>query len=103
MILKSFELSKIKLDNYKFYLFYGNNEGLKEEHIKNLYPRKVLWFLKQSISFWILVLHGFLLDLRDLDGLLCPSVWTIAWDMDHSFFHAEQPIVQSSRPGIDLA
>jgi len=36
MILKSFELSKIKLNNYKFYLFYGDNEGLKEETIKNL-------------------------------------------------------------------
>ena len=37
MILKSFELNKIKLDNYKFYLFYGDNEGLKEENIKNLF------------------------------------------------------------------
>ena len=34
MILKSFELNKIKLNNYKFYLFYGDNEGLKEETIK---------------------------------------------------------------------
>ena len=39
MILKSFELTKIKLNNYKFYLFYGNNEGLKEEHIKNLFEK----------------------------------------------------------------
>ena len=31
MIIKSFELSKIKLNNHKFYLFYGDNEGLKEE------------------------------------------------------------------------
>ncbi|EAS84965.1 DNA-directed DNA polymerase III [Candidatus Pelagibacter ubique HTCC1002] len=37
MILKSFELNKIKLDNYKFHLFYGENEGLKEENIKNLF------------------------------------------------------------------
>ena len=37
MILKSFELSKIKLKNYKFYLFYGDNDGLKEETIKNLF------------------------------------------------------------------
>ena len=36
MILKSFELSKIKLNSYKFYLFYGDNEGLKEETIKSL-------------------------------------------------------------------
>ena len=39
MILKSFELNKIKLDNYKFYLFYGGNEGLKEENIKNLFEK----------------------------------------------------------------
>ena len=39
MILKSFELTKIKTSNYKFYLFYGNNEGLKEENIKNLFEK----------------------------------------------------------------
>ena len=39
MILKSFELAKIKLNNYKFYLFYGDNEGLKEENIKNLFEK----------------------------------------------------------------
>ena len=40
MILKSFELAKIKQNNYKFYLFYGDNEGLKEENIKNLFEKK---------------------------------------------------------------
>jgi DNA polymerase-3 subunit delta len=40
MILKSFELNKIKLNNYKIYLFYGDNEGLKEENIKNLFEKK---------------------------------------------------------------
>ena len=39
MIIKSFELSKIKLNNHKFYLFYGDNEGLKEEIIKNLFEK----------------------------------------------------------------
>jgi len=39
MILKSFELNKIKLNNYKFYLFYGDNDGLKEETIKNLFEK----------------------------------------------------------------
>ena len=39
MILKSFELLKIKPNNYKFYLFYGDNEGLKEENIKNLFEK----------------------------------------------------------------
>ena len=37
MIVKSFELPKIKPKDYKFYLFYGDNEGLKEETIKNLF------------------------------------------------------------------
>ena len=37
MILKSFELNKIKLNDYKFYLFYGDNEGLKDETIKKLF------------------------------------------------------------------
>ena len=39
MILKSFELTKIKLNNYKFYLFYGSNEGLKEENIESLFEK----------------------------------------------------------------
>ena len=42
MILKSFELNNIKLNNYNFYLFYGNNEGLKEEIIKNLFEKQYL-------------------------------------------------------------
>ena len=42
MIYKSFELSKIKLNNYKLYLFYGDNEGLKEETIKNLFEKNYL-------------------------------------------------------------
>tara|TARA_B110000238_G_C16052458_1_gene406747 strand:- start:30 stop:1025 length:996 start_codon:yes stop_codon:yes gene_type:complete len=40
MILKSFELNKLKLNNYNFYLFYGDNEGFKEEIIKNLFEKK---------------------------------------------------------------
>ncbi|MDC1139433.1 DNA polymerase III subunit delta [Candidatus Pelagibacter sp.] len=42
MILKSFELNKSKLNNYNFYLLYGNNEGLKEEIIKDLFEKKYL-------------------------------------------------------------
>ncbi len=40
MILKSFELNKLKLENYNFYLFYGDNEGLKEYTIKNFFLKK---------------------------------------------------------------
>ena len=39
MILKSFELNKLNLNNQNFYLFYGDNEGLKEETIKNLFEK----------------------------------------------------------------
>tara|TARA_B100000787_G_scaffold7072_1_gene5316 strand:- start:32 stop:1027 length:996 start_codon:yes stop_codon:yes gene_type:complete len=39
MIIKSFELSKIKLNNHKLYLFYGDNEGSKEETIKSLFEK----------------------------------------------------------------
>ena len=33
MIIKSFEINKINFENYKLYLFYGKNEGLKNELI----------------------------------------------------------------------
>ena len=39
MILKSFELNKLNTNKYNFYLFYGDNEGLKEETIKNLFEK----------------------------------------------------------------
>ena len=39
MIIKSFELNKLKINNHNFYLFYGDNEGLKEETIKNLFEK----------------------------------------------------------------
>ena len=54
MIIKSFELKKIKLNNHKFYLFYGDNEGLKEENIKNLfeknYQEKIYRYEEKKIS-----------------------------------------------------
>tara|TARA_B100000787_G_scaffold42131_1_gene29956 strand:- start:248 stop:1243 length:996 start_codon:yes stop_codon:yes gene_type:complete len=42
MILKSFELQKLNLNNYNFYLFYGDNEGLKEEIIRNSFEKSYL-------------------------------------------------------------
>ena len=42
MIIKSFELNKLELNNYKFYLFYGDNEGSKEEAIKNIFEQNYL-------------------------------------------------------------
>ena len=40
MIVKSFELNKLNINNHNFYLFYGDNEGLKEEIIKNVFEKK---------------------------------------------------------------
>ena len=42
MILKSFELNKLNLNNHNFYLFYGDNEGFKDEVIKNLFEKNYL-------------------------------------------------------------
>ena len=42
MIIKSFELNKLELNNYKFYLFYGDNEGSKEEVIKKVFEQNYL-------------------------------------------------------------
>ena len=42
MILKSFQLDKFSLKNHNFYLFYGDNEGLKETTIKNLFEKNFL-------------------------------------------------------------
>ncbi len=36
MILKAYEINKIKFNKHKFILFYGENEGYKNEAIKNL-------------------------------------------------------------------
>ena len=53
MILKSFEINKLKLNDYSFYLFYGENEGLKEEIINSLfkkkYPNKVYRYEEKEI------------------------------------------------------
>ena len=47
MIVKSFELNNLKLSNHDFYLFYGENEGLKEETINSLfkkdYSKDLIW------------------------------------------------------------
>ena len=42
MILKSFELKKLKINNYNFFLFYGDNEGLKEEIIRELFEKNYI-------------------------------------------------------------
>ena len=39
MIIKLFELNKIKIKDYNLYLFFGDNEGLKEETIENFFEK----------------------------------------------------------------
>ena len=36
MIIKQYELKKINLNNYRIYLFYGKNDGLKNDIINIL-------------------------------------------------------------------
>ena len=36
MIVKTYEVEKIKKTNFNFFLLYGENEGLKNEIIKNV-------------------------------------------------------------------
>ena len=36
MIVKTYQLEKIKKDNTKFYLLYGENEGYKNQVIKDI-------------------------------------------------------------------
>ena len=42
MIVKQFEISKSNIRKNIFFLFYGNNEGLKEEIIENLFEKNYL-------------------------------------------------------------
>ena len=44
MIIKSFEITKIKLDKNKFILLYGQNNGSKKETLKNLIKSKKVVF-----------------------------------------------------------
>ena len=39
MIFRSFEFKKIEVKKYNFYLFYGENEGLKKELINNNFKK----------------------------------------------------------------
>jgi len=61
MIIKSFELNKIDFKKNNFFLFYGENEGLKKEIIennfKNNYPKKTFYYdesevLNNKINFF---------------------------------------------------
>ena len=40
MIIKSFEFKKTNIQSYNFYLFYGENKGLKKEIIDTNFKNK---------------------------------------------------------------
>ena len=40
MILKNYELNKINFEINNFFLFYGENQGLKEECIEKIFIKK---------------------------------------------------------------
>ena len=42
MIQKAFEINKIDIKKYNLYLFYGENEGYKNEVIKEIFEKKYL-------------------------------------------------------------
>ena len=53
MIIKSFELNKVDLKKNNFFLFYGENEGLKKEIIesnfKKNYPKKTFYYDESEV------------------------------------------------------
>ena len=51
MILKAHEINKINPNTNKFILFYGENEGYKNQSIKNLTQNVKIFCLYQAIDF----------------------------------------------------
>ena len=53
MICKSFEFKNININNYNFYLFYGENNGLKnelvEKHFKNQFKENLYNYEEETI------------------------------------------------------
>ena len=42
MIIKAFEIDKINFNKFNFFLFYGENDGYKNEVIKNKFEKNYL-------------------------------------------------------------
>ena len=71
MIIKSFEINKINLNLNKFFLFYGKNEGLKNELTKKIIKKNKISnyeekeVLENKNNYTELILNDFI-QLRDL-------------------------------------
>ena len=53
MIIKFFELDKLKINKYNLFLFYGNNNGLIDETIMKITSSKSKDFLLIRLSMSI--------------------------------------------------
>ena len=60
MIIKSFELEKLAFSNLNIHLIHGNNEGIKQDIIRNFYiknfnfilvGKKIRFFKNLSVMF----------------------------------------------------
>ena len=56
MIFKSFEIEKINLVNKKYFLFYGENQGYKNQIIEEKFKRiiKKMFFFMRKMKFLIM-------------------------------------------------
>ena len=54
MIIKTFELNKVNIKNFNLFLFYGDNDGFKDEIVENICKqknlKKTLFFEKEVLS-----------------------------------------------------
>ena len=48
MIVKSFETNKINLNLNNLFLFYGKNEGFKNEATKNILKKKKMYLIMKK-------------------------------------------------------
>ena len=66
MIIKSFEINKIKLKNNKLFLIYGSNEGHKKQVIKDIFEKsftgKILRYEEDEV---LINYEEFILDLTN--------------------------------------
>ena len=55
MIIKNFELDKINIKNFNLFLFYGDNQGFKDEIVEKICQqkdlKKTLYFEKEVLSY----------------------------------------------------
>ena len=75
MIKKTFEINKLNLNEYSLYLFYGENDGYKNEIIKNkfekIYSNQIYRYdekdiLEKKMIFLIVFYQSHFLKMKNL-------------------------------------